>query len=158
MKTSHHTHKHQRKSQALHSMENTKDETWKLIRGDRVEKMPIPYLKANKRNSHPEMTLDKKEKKKNKLKNPPVSFAFQLLFQMFLSMCASMWSADNVCGQFYTSTVCVTAPASVSQPLPLPAETSNHPCSFETGSPLLSPSQCWDSRPIHTPTSLSRCF
>lgn len=78
---------------------------------DRVEKMPTPYLKANKRNSRTVtlkgLLIKKQTNKKNKLKKkPPVSFAFQLLFQIFLSTCASMWSEDNVWSVLYLNCAC----------------------------------------------------
>lgn len=111
---------------------------------DRVEKMPTPYLKANKRNSHPERTLDKKTNKKKKQikKKTTCFFRFSAaVSNIFIYVCKHV-----VRGQCVVSSVpqlCVSQhPHQVSQPLPLPTETSNHP-------PLLSPSQCWDSRPTH---------
>lgn len=69
---------------------------------NRVEKMPIPYLKANKRKSHPEMTLDKKKKTNKK------PHLFLLLFSCFkcFYLCVQARGQQTMCvGQFYTSTV-----------------------------------------------------
>lgn len=80
---------------------------------DRVEKMPTPYLKANKRNSHPEMTLDKKTKRKNKLKKKTHLFLslFSCCFKYFY-LRVQACGQRTMCGQFCTSTVRVTAPTS----------------------------------------------
>lgn len=97
-------HAHQRKSQRLHSMERTKEETWNADKGRSIlicegQKTPVPYLKAYDRN--------------RLAKSPNVSFACQLPFLMFLFIvCVCLGSEDNVCGWLFTSIMHTKPPTS----------------------------------------------
>lgn len=150
MKTSQQTHKHQREAPGLLGMGNTKDGTRKAGGrwGPEKKRRLGPYLKANERS-----TAGNDSIKSNNNKPPnSVSFAVQLLLQTFLfTVCEQACGQKTVCmGQLCTSTMHVTPPTSGFVTSAFPTEPSNHPCCcFETESPLLPPSKCWDYRPIH---------
>lgn len=107
-------HAHQRKSQRLHSMERTKEETWNADKGRSTlicegQKTPVPYLKAYDRN--------------RLAKSPNVSFACQLPFPMFLFIvCVCLGQRTMCVGGSSLQSCMPNHPHQALRQVPLPTE------------------------------------